>query len=93
MEDSKKPRTQIEYLARISRGDLTYFSDVFKMGKLKADTYCPTPEEITEIISGDLGRYLPFLLWIDQTGITTEENKDRREYLRSYLYNTMVIKK
>lgn len=91
MSDSNRPRIQINYMARISRGDISKFSKVFNMGKIRADTYCPTKEECLEIIDKDLDKYLPFLLWIDQTGFSTPENEENREYLRSYLYSKMLI--
>ena len=49
-----------------------------------ADEYCPTPEDLLEY-ADDLPRFYPFLLWIDETGYDTEENKENRKALRKFL--------
>ena len=56
-----------------------------------ADSYCPTKDEILFIALEDLPRFLPFLMWVDETGKETPENKKDRKYLRSVLKEYVVV--
>lgn len=56
-----------------------------------ADSYCPTKDEILFVALEDLPRYLPFLMWVDETGKETPENKKDRKYLRSVLKEYVLI--
>ncbi len=91
MNDSNNTIIKQFNMAKMSKMDICMFSSVFKMGKIKADTYCPSPEEFDEIIDKNLPKYMPFLLWIDETGFTTAENEERREYLRRFIYEKLIV--
>ena len=50
----------------------------------KAGEYTPAEEDL-KLILENLAEYLPFLLWIDETGIETEENAEIRHSIREII--------
>lgn len=51
-----------------------------------ADEYAPALEELKSIIgSKEPDKYVPFLMWIDDTGYDTPENITSRKIIRKYL--------
>lgn len=79
------------HIIRISEVDFDKFIDVFNRGKVRADSYCPTPDECDDILLKNLSKYIPFMLWIEETGYETEENAENRKYLRHLLYSRMLV--
>lgn len=45
----------------------------------------------SEYIEKDPAKYIDFLIWIDVTGITTEENKEARKMVRKFLCENLVL--
>lgn len=82
---------KIQHMIRISDGDARNFYDVIDLGKIRADEYCPTSEECDSILVQNLPKYLPFMLWIDETGYETPENAKNRQYLRQMIYSRMIV--
>ncbi len=49
-----------------------------------AEDYCPSAAEL-KTMTKDLKKYIPFLTWIDETGIETEDNAPLRAIIRTLL--------
>ena len=55
------------------------------------EIYAPTLWDFSEYIEKDPAKYIDFLIWIDVTGITTEENKEARKMVRKFLCENLVL--
>lgn len=55
------------------------------------DFYAPSIEELKTILFPNIreNNYLLFLLWIEETGIKTEENKKARAEIRKFIYTIL----
>lgn len=64
--------------------------DVFEKMTFTADDYTPTEIEL-KMLCDDLPRYMPFLLWIEDTGYDTDENIKMRKTIRQIIKNKLRI--
>lgn len=64
--------------------------DTFDVMDYTAEDYVPTQEELVEMCK-DIGTYMPFLLWIEETGEDTEENVEIRSIIRSVIKRQLAI--
>ena len=66
------------------------YLDIFDNMKEKAGDYVPSIADMN-IIKENLPKYVPFLLWIDDTGYETEENKAMRKEISRTLRECFVV--
>lgn len=57
----------------------------------KAESYCPTEDDIIFRMLDNLDVYIEFLIWVQETGFTTPENEKDRKYLNKFLEEYLVI--
>ena len=69
---------------------LNQMYDTFDAMDYKADDYVPTEDELKEICE-NLPEYMPFLLWIEETGETTEENETIRSIIKSIILKQLEV--
>lgn len=65
--------------------------DTFDHMYFTADNYCPTKEEIVIYALNDWKTNYLFLLWVEETGVETEENKEDRKFLSQMLRKYLSI--
>lgn len=68
------------------------YLDIFDNMKEKAGDYVPSVAEMN-IIKENLPKYIPFLFWIDDTGIKTEENAAMRKEITQILKEYLIVAK
>lgn len=56
-----------------------------------ADEFVPSEDELKEICD-NLAEYMTFLIWIDETGIETPENKTMRKLINKLIREQLIIK-
>lgn len=56
-----------------------------------ADDYVPSEEDFKEICE-NLNDYMLFLIWIDETGISTNENEGMRKRINRLIKEHLIIK-
>ncbi len=78
-------------MIRLKESLFEEYCNTFDQMDYRADDYCPTKEEIEEEIIPNLEKYLPFILWIDETGFDTEKNRSNRKIINDLLKNNMEI--
>ena len=71
--------------------DYDKFLEVFQKMNFKALDYAPTKSEMINTIIPNIENYLLFLLWIDETGNTTEDNKEVRDLIRKTLISCLEL--
>ena len=71
--------------------DYDKFCEVFDNMFYKTNGYAPTLEEIHSRISPNLNEYIVFLIWILETGVDTEENKECRDAIREILNQNFLL--
>ena len=67
--------------------------DCFDKMEFKADEYVPTEKDML-IMLDDLPKYLPFLIWIDETGYDVEDDtgqKSMRDKIRKVVSYSMEM--
>lgn len=62
------------------------FERTFSEMSYQAGEYTPTSEELELEIIPNLKEYITFLLWIDMTGLETEENR----YVRKMIHRILI---
>ena len=67
-----------------------YYCLIDKM-RSKAGSYAPTMDEINFEIYPNLQKYIEFLMWIEQTGYDTEENKKARKLIKQILIEEIEL--
>lgn len=65
--------------------DYDKMCEKFRIMRFQAEDYAPTLWDFSEYIEKNPAKYIDFLIWIDVTGITTEENKEARKMVRKFL--------
>jgi hypothetical protein len=75
----------------ITYSDLDKYYEVFEKMDVKANEFCPTTEELYQLIVPKIYDYILFLLWIDETGIETEENKQDRLNVRKIIKEYLTV--
>ena len=71
--------------------DYDKMCEKFRIMRFQAEDYAPTLWDFSEYIEKDPAKYIDFLIWIDVTGITTEENKEARKMVRKFLCKNLVL--
>lgn len=66
------------------------YMDIFDAMKERAGDYVPSPSDMITI-KENLPKFIPFLLWIDDTGCETEENREMRHEISRILRECLVI--
>ena len=56
-----------------------------------AEEYVPSEEDFVEICE-NLNEYMLFLIWIDETGVSTEDNQEMRKRMNRLIKDYLVIK-
>lgn len=56
-----------------------------------AEEYVPLEEDFVEICE-NLNEYMLFLIWIDETGVSTEDNQEMRKRINRLIKDYLVIK-
>ena len=56
-----------------------------------AEEYVPSEEDFVEICE-NLNEYMLFLIWIDETGVSTEDNQEMRKPINRLIKDYLVIK-
>lgn len=56
-----------------------------------AEEYVPSEEDLVEICE-NLNEYMLFLIWIDETGVSTEDNQEMRKRINRLIKDYLVIK-
>lgn len=56
-----------------------------------AEEYVPSEEDFVEICE-NLNEYMLFLIWIDETGVSTEDNQEMRKRINRLIKDYLVIK-
>ena len=56
-----------------------------------AEEYVPSEEDFVEICE-NLNEYMLFLIWIDETGVSTEGNQEMRKRINRLIKDYLVIK-
>lgn len=56
-----------------------------------AEEYVPSEEDFVEICEY-LNEYMLFLIWIDETGVSTEDNQEMRKRINRLIKDYLVIK-
>lgn len=56
-----------------------------------AEEYVPSEEDFVEICE-NLNEYMLFLIWIDETGVSTEDNQGMRKRINRLIKDYLVIK-
>lgn len=56
-----------------------------------AEEYVPSEEDFVEICE-NLNEYMLFLIWIDETGVSTEDNQKMRKRINRLIKDYLVIK-
>lgn len=74
-----------------SYDDYDHLEEIIQKMIFKADEYVPTMEELKKEIEPNIGEYIKFLLWIDITGIKTEENELERKEIQRLLREYLVL--
>ena len=64
-----------------SYDDYDCLEEIFERMSFKADEYVPTMDELKNEVEPNIQKYIKFLLWVDLTGIKTEENLLERKGL------------
>ena len=77
---------------KISFDDMNKYCELFtQMKSPSAGEYVPSEEELDSIIPRLDGALILFLLWIDETGIITDENKEMHKKIRDLLNECLII--
>ena len=71
--------------------DYDKMCEKFRIMRFQAEDYAPTLWDFSEYIEKNPAKYIDFLIWIDVTGITTEENKEARKMVRKFLCENLVL--
>ena len=58
---------------------------------VSAEEYVPSEEDFVEICE-NLNEYMLFLIWIDETGVSTEDNQEMRKRINRLIKDYLVIK-
>jgi len=64
--------------------------DTFDKMIFTADEYVPTQEDLKEICR-NLPYYMPFLLWIEETGYDTDENIEMRNVIKGMIGKQLIL--
>lgn len=64
--------------------DYDKMCEKFRIMRFQAEDYAPTLWDFSEYIEKNPAKYIDFLIWIDVTGITTEENKEARKWFVNF---------
>ena len=56
-----------------------------------AEEYVPSEEDFVEICE-NLNEYMLFLIWIDESGVSTEDNQEMRKRINRLIKDYLVIK-
>ena len=56
-----------------------------------AEEYVPSEEDFVEICENH-NEYMLFLIWIDETGVSTEDNQEMRKRINRLIKDYLVIK-
>ena len=67
------------------------YCSAFDHMELKAGAFCPDLEVIHREILPNLEDNIVFLMWVEETGIETEDNKKSRAMVREVLKNCLTI--
>lgn len=65
-------------IQRVSIDEATFdkIYDCFDKMEFKAEDFVPTEKELLEMMQ-NLPKYMPFLMWIDETGYDMEEDEEQ----------------
>lgn len=70
---------------RMSFDSYDRFTELFNRMEYRADEYTPTIDELEGPITCYFPKYALFLMWIDETGVTTPDNAWPRRIIRGLL--------
>ncbi len=71
--------------------DYDKYMELFQMMNFKAMDYVPEKKELLNIIFPDFPKYVLLLMWIDETGYETEENRECRALIRKVLTTNLIL--
>ena len=71
--------------------DYDKYMDLFQKMNSKAMDYVPEKKEFINTILPNLSNFIVLLMWIDETGFETEENKEMRTLIRRTLTSTLEL--
>lgn len=74
-----------------SYDDYDRLEEIFERMSFKADEYVPTMDELKNEVEPNIQKYIKFLLWVDLTGIKTEENSLERKEIQRLLREYLVL--
>lgn len=77
-------------MINITEEQLSNMYKIFDNMDLKANDYVPKKDELDEIMD-NLVEYMKFLMWIEETGYETEENKDMRARINKIIKDELNI--
>lgn len=67
------------------------FEKAFHQMDYQAGEYVPDTVELEEEILPNLKKYITFLMWIDTTGVQTEENRYVRKLIHKILLENITL--
>ena len=83
------------YRIRLTYDEFDEMLEVFDAMDFTAGEFVPSDERISEIkkrfSEGKAKRYLLFLMWIEETGVTIPENKEKRKIISKLLKDFVEI--
>ena len=71
--------------------DYDKYMDLFQKMNFKAMDYVPEKKELINTILPNLASYVILLMWIDETGFETDENKEVRTLIRKTLTSQLEL--
>ena len=72
--------------------DYDKYMDLFQEMNFKAMDYVPEKKELLNTIIPNLRKFIVLLMWIDETGYETEDNKECRAIIRRTLTNCLDLR-
>lgn len=76
---------------RCTFDDYDQICDIVGRMYFRANEYTPTMEELRNIVEPRFEKYMLFLIWIDETGETTDLNRGERAEIRRILNRNLVL--
>lgn len=71
--------------------DYDKYIELFQKMNFKAMDYVPEKKELLNLIFPNLQKFIVLLMWIDETGYETEENKECRTLIRRALTSNLEL--
>lgn len=71
--------------------DYDKYMELFQQMNFKAMDYVPDKKDLVNIIFPNISKFVVLLMWIDETGFETEENKETRALIRKFLTTSLEL--